>query len=128
MHSSVAYTAYSQNNVSIESPEKLIQMLYEGILRFTSFAKRAIKDGNIEKKTYWINRSTAIFSELITVLNYDNGGETAYYLRGLYTHQIWLLGQAALLNETQKLDEVLHVTKELLQAWKEETHDTAMDE
>ena len=42
MHSSVAYTAYSQNNVSIESPEKLIQMLYEGILRFTSCANLRI--------------------------------------------------------------------------------------
>ncbi|WP_442765469.1 flagellar export chaperone FliS, partial [Sulfurospirillum cavolei] len=65
MYSNLAYSTYSQNNISIESPEKLIKMLYEGILRFASQAKRAIEDGNIEKRTYWINRTSAIFAELI---------------------------------------------------------------
>jgi len=38
MYSNLAYSTYSQNNISIESPEKLIKMLYEGILRFASQA------------------------------------------------------------------------------------------
>ena len=95
-------------------------MLYEGVLRFTSQAKRAIEDGNIEKRTYWINRTSAIFAELIHSLNYE-GGTIAYYLRGLYTQQLRLLTEANLHNDIQRLDEVLNVTKELLQAWKEET-------
>ncbi len=127
MYSNFAYKAYSQNNASIESPEKLIEMLYEGILRFTSFAKRSIEEKEIEKKVYWINRSTAIFAELSSILNYE-AGEISHYLNGLYTQQMQLLTQASLLDDTTKLDEVLRVTKELLQAWKEETHDTEMDE
>ena len=126
MRSNLAYAAYSQNNVSIESSEKLIKMLYEGILRFTSQAKRAMEEGDIEKKTYWINRSTAIFSELINSLNY-NGGQIAHYLSGLYVHQIKLLTEANMFNDAIKLDEVLNVTKELLQVWKDET-DHAVDE
>jgi len=126
MRSNLAYAAYSQNNISIESSEKLIKMLYEGILRFTSQAKRAMEDDDIEKKTYWINRSTAIFSELINSLNYD-GGQIAHYLSGLYIHQIKLLTEANIYNDATKLDEVLNVTKELLQVWKDET-DHAVDE
>ncbi len=124
--SSLAYSAYSQNNISIESSEKLIKMLYEGILRFASLAKRSIDEGNIEKKTYWINRTSAIYSELINSLNYD-GGQIAHYLSGLYVHQIRLLAEANIYNDTSKLDEVLSVTKELLQAWRDET-DYAVDE
>ena len=126
MYTKLAYSTYSQNSASIESSEKLIKMLYEGILRFASQAKKSIEDGNIEKRTYWINRTTAIFSELINSLNYD-GGQIAHYLSGLYVHQIKLLSEANMLNDTRKLDEVLHVTKELLQVWKEET-DYAVDE
>ena len=126
MRSNLAYAAYSQNNVSIESSEKLIKMLYEGILRFTSQAKRSMEENDIEKKTYWINRTTAIFSELIHSLNYD-GGQIAHYLSGLYIHQIKLLTEANIYNDTTKLDEVLHVTRELLQVWKDET-DHAVDE
>ena len=124
--SSLAYSAYSQNNISIESSEKLIKMLYEGILRFASLAKRSIEEGNIEKRTYWINRTSAIYSELINSLNYD-GGQIAHYLSGLYVHQIKLLAEANIYNDTSKLDEILSVTKELLQAWRDET-DYAVDE
>lgn len=120
MYSNLAYSTYSQNNVSIESPEKLIKMLYEGILRFTSQAKRAIEDGNIEKRTYWINRTSAIFAELIHSLNYDNG-RVAYYLQGLYTYQLKLLSEANLNNDTEKLDQVMNVARGLLDAWKDET-------
>lgn len=120
MYSNLAYSTYSQNNVSIESSEKLIKMLYEGVLRFASQAKKAIEDQNIEKRTYWINRTSAIFAELIHSLNYD-GGQIAYYLRGLYTHQLRLLTEANKNNDTAKLDEVINVARELLQAWKDET-------
>jgi len=120
MYTNLAYSTYSQNNVAIESPEKLIKMLYEGILRFASQAKKAIEDKDVEKRTYWINRTSAIYAELIHSLNYD-GGQIAYYLRGLYTYQLQLLSAANLKNDTAKLDEVINVARGLLEAWKDET-------
>ncbi len=120
MSPNVAYATYSQNNISVESPEKLIEMLYEGVLRFASLAKRAIETKNLEKKSYWINRTTAIFSELLSSIDYSEG-DTSHYLAGLYLHQIKCLSIANIENDTSKIEEVLHVTKELLQAWREET-------
>jgi flagellar protein FliS len=96
-------------------------MLYEGILRFGAQAKKSIENNDIEKKTYWINRCSAIFAELLNSLDYS-GGDVAHYLSGLYTRQLQLLALANLENDVNKIDEVMNVAKGLLEAWKEITH------
>lgn len=116
-----AVNAYAQNAARVESPEKLVQMLFEGILRFTAQAKKAIQDGDIDKKVYWINRTIDIFAELINSLDYDKGGDIANYLNGLYSHQIFLLSTANIENTTEPLDTVVVVTKGLIDAWKDVT-------
>lgn len=115
-----AYQAYNQNHTAVQTPEKLIEMLYEGLLRFTSLAKRAIEEGDAEAKAKWINKSTDIFIELISSLSNDGTDMTAY-LSGLYMHQIKALNKANIENSTTELDTIIHVVKVLLETWKEET-------
>lgn len=121
MTSNLAYNTYAQNNIGVESPEKLIQMMYEGILRFNMQAKRSMNENDIERRTYWINRSNSVITELINILDF-NHGEIAHYLVGLYTYQLRLLIEANLHNDTKKLDQVSQVFKSLLEAWKESTN------
>ena len=125
MKSSLAYNSYQQNSVAVESPAKLVEMLYEGLLRFASMAKRCIDSEDIEKKIYYINRTTDIFVELLNSLDYEKGGQVAHYLTGLYTHQIKLLTQANMENNKEKIDIVIKVVKGLLEAWKEVNHELA---
>ncbi|EQB39178.1 flagellar biosynthesis protein FliS [Sulfurimonas hongkongensis] len=120
MYGSNAHNTYAQNNVGIESPAKLIEMLYEGVLRFNAQAKKAIKDKDVEKKVYWTNRSIAIIVELLTVLDRSEGSVGAY-LDGLYNYQIQLLTTASSQSDSDKLDEVSNVFKGLLEAWRETT-------
>ncbi|QSZ40748.1 flagellar export chaperone FliS [Sulfurimonas aquatica] len=120
MYGSTAHNIYAQNNVGIESPAKLIEMLYEGVLRFNAQAKKAIKDGDIEKRVHWINRSTAIITELISILDMKQGN-VSEYLEGLYNYEIKLLAEAGALNSIEKMDEVSNVFKGLLEAWREST-------
>ncbi|MDD2838136.1 flagellar export chaperone FliS [Sulfuricurvum sp.] len=120
MYNNLAYNTYNQNNIGVESPEKLIQMMYEGILRFNMQAKRSIAENDIERRTYWINRSNAVFTELLNSLDYRHGN-IAHYLSGLYTYQLRLLVEANIANDSTKLDEVNKVVKGLLEAWKEST-------
>ncbi len=120
MNTNLAYNTYTQNNIGVESPEKLIQMMYEGILRFNMQAKRSINENDIERRTYWINRANAVISELINILDY-NQGEVSHYLSGLYTYQLRLLVEANMYNDATKLDQVNQVFKGLLEAWKEST-------
>jgi len=122
MYATQAHNIYAQNNIGIESPERLIEMLYEGVLRFNAQAKKAIKDKNIEKKLYWINRSIDIVTELLIVLDPEQGGDASLYLSGLYNYQIKLLSQAVIGDDIAKVDECSNVFKGLLEAWREETH------
>ncbi len=115
-----AYQAYSQNHTAVQSPEKLITMLYEGLLKFTSLAKRAIEEGNHQEKSKWLNRSSDIFIELISSLS-DDGTELTAYLYGLYEHQVKTLTDVNISNSTTDLDTVIHVVRVLLETWKEET-------
>jgi flagellar protein FliS len=121
MYGNLAHNIYAQNNVGIESPAKLIEMLYEGVLRFNAQAKKAIKDKNIEKKVYWTNRSMAVITELINTLDMSQG-QVSQYLQGLYSHEIRLLSIASIDNDTDKLDEVSNVFKGLIEAWRETTN------
>ena len=119
MYGNIAHNIYAQNNTGIESPVKLIEMLYEGVLRFNAQAKKAIKDADIEKKFYWTNRSIAIITELIQVLDFEVKGDLPAYLSGLYNYQIQLLSRAAAYNELDKIDECSNVFRTLLEVWRE---------
>jgi flagellar protein FliS len=121
MYANVAHNIYNENHVSVESPAKLIEMLYEGVLRFNAQAKKAIKDEDIEKKVYWLNRSIAIVNELRSILDFE-GGDVALYLDGLYEYQLKLLFDAMVEDESKKLDECTNVFKGLLEAWRETTN------
>jgi len=116
-----ALNSYNQMNINIDRPEKLILMLYEGALRFANFAKKAIKEDNIEDKVKYIIKTSNIFIELLNSLDFDKGGDVAYYLNGLYAYQLELLAKANLENDTKYLDDVIRVLKGLIEAWKEET-------
>ena len=120
MYGNLAHNIYAQNNIGVESPAKLIEMLYEGVLRFNAQAKKSIKDGDVEKRVYWVNRSVAIITELISILDLKQG-QVAEYLGGLYNHEIQLLNTASIHNDVSKLDEVTNVFKGLLDAWRDTT-------
>lgn len=111
---------YAQNNLEVESPHKLIEMLYEGILRFNAQAKKAIKEDNIEKRVYWLNRSISIITELIATLDMQQG-QVSEYLEGLYNYQIQLLTEAGMYHSEDEIDECSNVFKTLLEAWQETT-------
>lgn len=116
------YSAYTQNSINVESPIKLVEMLFEGVLKFTSQAKKSMAEDDIEKQVYWINRTIDIFSELISSLDYSGEQKNlAEYLNGLYTYQIKLLTEANVECDEAKLDTVINVAKGLIEAWREET-------
>jgi len=121
MYGNTAHSIYAQNNVGIESPEKLISMLYEGVLRFNAQAKKAVKDKDVEKRVYWTNRSVAIITELINTLDMSQG-QISQYLGNLYDYEIKLLGEASAESSIEKFDEVNNVFRELNAAWKETTN------
>ena len=119
MRNNLALNAYNQNNVQVESPHRLIEMLYEGILRFNTQAKKAMAEGDIEKRVYWLNRSAAIFTELMNALNHKQEGTTSEYLAGLYSYQLEQITLANMKESPEIIDQINKVVKGLLEAWRE---------
>ncbi len=112
--------AYNQQSAISDDPYVLVLKLYEGLLKYLSFVKNAMQEGNIEEKFNYINRSIAIFDELRNVLDFD-GGDIAYYLDGLYLYQIETLFSAGIDDNINAVNQVMKVTRGLIGAWKEET-------
>ncbi len=109
---------YNQQNAISDDPYVLVLKLYEGVIKYLSFVKSSIQEGNVEAKFTNINKAIAIFDELRNVLDFD-GGEVAYYLDGLYLYQT--LFSAGIDDNINAVNQVIKVTQGLIEAWKEET-------
>ena len=120
MKNNLALNAYNQNNIQVESPHRLIEMMYEGILRFNTQAKKSLQNNDIEKRVFWLNRTAAIFTELMNSLNHDEEGVTSRYLEGLYAYQLERITQANMEESSEIIDEINTVVRGLLDAWREE--------
>lgn len=120
MKNNLAHNAYNQNNIQVESPHRLIEMMYEGILRFNTQAKKSLQNEDIEKRVFWLNRSAAIFTELMNSLNHDEEGVTSRYLEGLYAYQLEQITKANMEESSVIIDEINTVVRGLLEAWREE--------
>ena len=114
-----AVTAYKKNNLQIESKIKLVESLYEGILVFNSNIINAMEDEDIERKVNWINRSTAVFIELMNALDLDSKGTIAEYLNNLYAQQLTYLREANVEDDIEKIKLINNVVIGLLDAWRE---------
>ena len=114
-----AVQAYKRNNLHIESKIKLVEALYEGILRFNSNLIKAIEENDVEAKVEWANKSSSIFIELMNALDMDSEGTIAQYLQGLYSQQLQYLFEANRDNDIEKVELVNKVVRGLLEAWRE---------
>lgn len=114
-----AVVAYKRNNLHIESKIKLVESLYEGVLKFNSNIIKAINENDVEKRVEWVNRSTSIFIELMNALDLDSEGTIAEYLNRLYAQQLQYLFEANRDNDASKIETVNKVVRELLEAWRE---------
>jgi flagellar protein FliS len=112
--------AYNRQSAVTDDPYMLILKLYEGLIKYLSFVKSAMEEGDIEAKFNYINKSIAIFDELRNILDFD-GGDVAYYLDGLYLYQIETLFSAGIDDNINSIEQVIKVVKGLIEAWKEET-------
>ncbi|NBR98308.1 MAG: flagellar export chaperone FliS [Betaproteobacteria bacterium] len=117
-----AIAAYQQNEVELSvysaRPVELVVMLYDGAIQSLVQANALIQRGDIQAKAQQIIRATNIISELSGVLDLEQG-EVAQNLDGIYGYARKQLLSANLRNDQRKINEVVHLLKELRSAWQE---------
>jgi len=108
---------HTETVVEDASPHKLIQMLMSGFLMRVNAAKGAISRGDYQEKSVQISKAVAIVGGLIDGVNAEKGGDIAANLMSLYEYINSRLFQASAENNTEILDEVQMLMREIKQAW-----------
>ena len=112
-----ALNAYKQNSVTTASPGELTLMLYNGCLKFLTKAKKAIEEKNIEEKNTNLQKAQAIIHELMSTLNMDM--DISKQMLPLYDYMSRRLIEANMKNDTAIVDEVIGLTTEFRDTWKQ---------
>lgn len=112
-----AFNAYQQNSVTTASPGELTLMLYNGCLKFLLKAKKAIEEKDITQRNSNIQKAQAIISELNITLKDDFA--VSQQMRSLYDYMNRRLIEANLKNDITIIDEVIGLTTEFRDTWKQ---------
>jgi len=108
---------YLANTVNSASPEQLMLMLYDGAIRFISLGIQAIENGLIDKRAYYINKTSAIVSEFAATLDHNQDAKLAEDLDALYGYMLSRMLEANLKNDTAPLLEVKKLLSDLRATW-----------
>lgn len=112
-------SAYRKTQIETASPEALILMLYDGAIKFIGQAEIAFEDKNIEQTSNLLLRIQAIFTELLTALDKEKGGEIAVNLERLYVFFLEKLSDANIKKDPKPLEEIKPLIINLRNTWEQ---------
>jgi flagellar secretion chaperone FliS len=123
---------YQEQQIITASKEQLLVMLYDGAIRFSKIAKKAIVAKDYEKSNLFLLKTQRIIAEFMASLDLKSGNETTQQLFYLYEYLHHQLVQANVQRDTALVDDVLEHLIDLRQTWvtaikiaKQETQDSS---
>lgn len=119
MYSSNALNAYQQNSVNTASKEKLLIMLYEGLVKFIKQAISALEENDLQKAHTNFIKAQNIILEFMATLNMEIGGELSKSLMALYDYMYRRLVEANTKKNIEIAKEVLEFSEELKSTFEE---------
>ena len=114
-----ARAAYHQGSASASSPIGLVVLLYEQAAKDLREALKALRAGNIERRTFEINHALLVVGQLQGTLDMDRGGEVAVNLDRFYNQVRTRLLQAQIQASAEILEEQMNLLLSLRETWQE---------
>jgi flagellar protein FliS len=111
--------SYRKTQIDTASPETLILMLYDGALRFMGQAEEAFTQKNLESISNQLLKVQAIFAELMSALNKEQGGEIAVNLERLYLFFLEKLSEANVKKDPEPMRQIKPMVEDLRNTWVE---------
>ncbi|MGE5085313.1 MAG: flagellar export chaperone FliS [Bacillota bacterium] len=112
-----AYQKYKTTSVQSASREKILLMLYEGAIKFTKLAIKAVEEKKIADRGMNIGRAFDIVMELNNTLDHKVGGEIASQLEQLYMFMMEQYTQANIKGDAAPLQANLKLLNTLYDGW-----------
>ncbi|TDT50616.1 flagellar export chaperone FliS [Fonticella tunisiensis] len=117
MYNANALNAYQQNSVNTASREKLLLMLYDGLVKFIKLGISGIEERDIQKSNTNLIKAQNILLELMATLNMKIGGELSKSLMLLYDYMYRRLIEANVKKDPEIAKEILGYAEELKDAF-----------
>ena len=114
-----AYAAYRTAEVETISQRDLIVKLYQGAERFLRQTDAALEAGDRGAATIASGKARRIFTELLSTLNLEQGGEIAARLQSLYVFFIARSIEATVNGQPQMIRDILPIIADLRGAWEQ---------
>ncbi|KHD89744.1 MAG: flagellar protein FliS [Bdellovibrio sp. ArHS] len=112
-----AYQKYKTTSVQSASREKILLMLYEGAIKFTKLAIKAIEEKKIADRGMNIGRAFDIIMELNNTLDHKVGGDVAVQLEQLYMFMMEQYTKANISGDVEPLKANLKLLNTLYDGW-----------
>lgn len=109
------YNQYKENSIFTSTPEELVLMLYNGLVKFIMQAQSAINDRNYEKANEALKRAQDIVVHFQSTL--DMRYEISKDFMRMYDYIYRRLIEANIRKNSNILDELLAFTKDLRDTW-----------
>jgi flagellar protein FliS len=98
---------YQRNDVFALSPAQQVVLLYGHTLASLRQAARHLERNEIEARTLALTKAREILGELLTVLDFENGGDLALSLAKLYA---WFIDELMTVDRTRDAARLARVT------------------
>ena len=118
------HNQYRKNEISTSSQGRLILMMYEGAIKFSTMAIQSIESGDIAGQGKYINKTHDIINELSLALDLKKGGEVALRLESLYQYILSQLTLANINSDQKILETIIKILGPLSEAWEQMFHTT----
>lgn len=110
---------YLESQILTASPDRLLVMLHDGVIRHTEQASQALRHRELDSAHESLVRAQEIVAELIASLNFDAAPDFARNLIKLYHYVHRRLAEASVDHTSGPLDDALTVVRMLREAWAE---------
>lgn len=111
------YETYKNARIQTANQGRLIVMLYEGAIRFSKEALKAIQDKKYDVANNRIVRAEDIVTELLVSLDYEKGGDIAKKLASIYIYMNQQLLEANITKSSGPLEVVINLMSDLKESW-----------
>lgn len=119
MYNANALNIYQQNSINTASREKLLLMLYDGLVKFIRQGIIGIEDNDITKANTNFVKAQNIIREFMVTLDMKQGGAMAEGLIKLYDYMHRRLMEANIKKDAGIANEILGYAEELKGAFEE---------
>ena len=110
---------YKKQAVSVSSNEELVLRLYEKAIVNMWEAYEHLEQGDKISTIKPLQMARTIFSELLTCLNHDEGGDISTNLHSLYVWMIREVSRSGFEGDPERLQKAINVAENLYDGFKQ---------